>query len=600
MKTFIAQKFQSSLMWSISLVMIFLFALTSSSVSAGNDKKEGKCGICSTNGPKAYVKAGAVGNQNGSQNHPFATLKQAQQGKYRTIYVLYSSQALPGGIVLKNGQSLVGIPSGAGDYPVMTNSVDPAISDPNGTSGNGVLVAGGDVCIEKIHFDNTWASAINYDKAKNIDVKNTDVTRFDKGLLVFDVPSSEPRLQKLEIGALQAKIANNGNTRLCNLDISNSPGYSGIGISEISFSGAKRSVDIRESTIHNLVSSLSEDAIPGFFPGFFNDTQGITVGACANTDVYVNISNSVIKDFLGPSVGTRESSRGVNLASFIGGRMKVNIDSTKIHNIADPSGRVGPLALNMLAFSFDVGDSKIKAVVKNSEIINAVNVGGYGVLIGAQNSVGDFKLSGNTISGFTNGVVTISAGLSKDSYEIEKNKGEQLASFLVMVSAASQSPPNALLLRPTTTSSVHDNNFAYDAAVAGSGISIVPQITNPPDNNFPPVPVSWESLTVNAYNNCLVGGPPTVGNAGLVASLGIPVVAIPSGPITVNAHNNNITGFFANIIDLNVGVQFNVQNNWWGGGNPVLVVANPALVNFMPTLSAPIICPQNTGADIED
>lgn len=584
--------------------------LTSSNVLAGNDKKAGVCGICSINknGPKAYVKAGAVGLQNGSQNHPFATLKQAQNGNYRTIYVLYSPLALYGGIVLKDGQSLVGVPNSlTGEYPVIENSVNPAITDTNGTLGNGVLVAGGDVCIEKIHFDNIWASAINYDKAKNIDVKNTNVTRFDKGLVVVDtVPNTEPRNLKLEIGALQAKISNNGNTHLCNLDISNSPGYSGIGISESPFAGAKRNIDIRESTIHNLVSSLSEDAIPGFFPGFFNDTLGITIFGTANTDVNISISNSVIKDFVGPSVGTRESSRAAIISTDLG-KMKVNIDSVKVYNIADPSGRIPSLALTLGAGSFDVSESTLKAVVNNSEVINTPNLGGAGILLVVQDGIGDFKLSGNTVSGFENGVVTISAGLSQDSYELKKNTVTGVASSLIILSAASQgpifNPPDqidSLFLRPTTTFSVHDNNFIYDSVIAGSGISIVPQFTNPPDNNFPPVPVSWESLTVNVFNNCLVGGPSSVGNAGLVASLAIPVVAIPSGPITLNAHNNNITGFFANILDLNVGVQFNVENNWWGGGNPVAIVANPALVSFTPTLAAPIVCPQNTGAHIQN
>lgn len=591
-------------------MMVLPIMLTSSSVLAGNDKKEGVCGICSINknGPKAYVMAGAVGLQNGSKNHPFATLNQAQSGNYKTIYVLHSPQALHGGIVLKDGQSLVGVPNSlTGEYPVIENSVNPAISDPNGTLGNGVLVSGGDVCIEKIHFDNTWASAINYDNAKNIDVKNTDVTRFDKGLVVVDmVPNTLPRNKKIEIGALEAKIANNGNTRLCNLDISNSAGYSGIGISESPFASAKRKIDIRESTIHKLVSSLSEDAIPGFFPGFFNDTLGIVVYGTANTDVNVNISNSVIKDFLGPSVGSRESSRAVIINSDLG-NMKVNIDSVKMYNIADPTGRIPSLALTIGVGSFDVGDSTQKAVINNSEIINTPNVGGSGVLLVAQNGVGDFKLSRNTVSGFDNGIVTISAGLSQDSYELEKNTVAGVVDSLIILSAASQgpifNPPDqigSLFLRPTTTFSVHDNNFIYDSVIAGSGISIVPQFTNPPDNNFPPVPVSWESLVVNAYKNCLVGGPSTLGNAGLVASLAIPVIAVPSGSITVNAHNNNITGFFANILDLNVGVQFNVENNWWGGANPVQIVANPALVSFTPTLADPIICPQNTGAHIED
>ncbi len=131
-------------------------------------------------GASWYVKANAGGNGNGSKSKPFSSLQQVEAASAPgdRIYVVQSpsSQALDGGIQLKNGQKLIGL--GPKVTHANQNSARAKLTNTMPARYNGDVVRlANDNVVENIHFDNAYRSSIFGVNSKDAEIRDNLMTR---------------------------------------------------------------------------------------------------------------------------------------------------------------------------------------------------------------------------------------------------------------------------------------------------------------------------------------------------------------------------------------------------------------------------------------
>lgn len=219
-----------------------------------------KCSKKSYGSYTKYVKGGLCEPGDGSKCRPWNSLALAQSGSWETLVVLSSPIALDGGILLKDGQKLVGEKSPVDgpleyDQPTITNT------DLLSNGGNGVLVQSGSVSVKNLHFTNTQVSAINYDNAKDLLVKEVLVTGHNQSQTAVDMGYTDSSGRtKTYNGGIHGQNAHNGKAVLCKVVIRDN--FSGSGVYDVSINGASRELKVIKSEFSAIKRNGIDDEAP--------------------------------------------------------------------------------------------------------------------------------------------------------------------------------------------------------------------------------------------------------------------------------------------------------------------------------------------------
>ncbi len=245
-----------------------------------------------------YVQGGAPSGGTGTKKHPFATFKEASVSTWDVLIVLPSAVALTDGITLTN-QKLIGdiCDSNVALFPKLTT--------------NEVIVMG-DGAIENIFFTNMLGSAINYDKAENLIVKNVSIDGFN----TKTPPTGAP--------AITGTCPQSGNTLIENVIIRNDNGANAGIFDSPTGSGVSRELTVCGCELTKITNFGIEIAPDN--------------GASSN----VVIQDSYLHDF------NNASANGINL---ILGSTKSSIQTLLVkkvsfYNVSAPFGNIIVFTLN--------------------------------------------------------------------------------------------------------------------------------------------------------------------------------------------------------------------------------------------------------------
>ncbi len=235
-----------------------------------------------------FVQGGAPSGGNGTKKHPFATLKEAAASAWDVLIVLSSAVALTDGITLTN-QKLIGdiCDSNVALFPKLTT--------------NQVTVIG-DGAIENIFFTNMLGSAINYDKAENLIVKNVSIDGFNTKTPPTGAPAITGTCPQSGNTLIENVIIRNDNG--ANAGIYDSPTGSGVsrelticgceltmitnnGIETAPDKGASADVVIKDSYLHDFNNSNAN----GIFV-FLGSTSSATETILVKNSSFYNVGVS--------------------------------------------------------------------------------------------------------------------------------------------------------------------------------------------------------------------------------------------------------------------------------------------------------------------
>ncbi len=418
-----------------------------------------------------YVKGGGYTPGKGTRKHPFSSLVEAQNDRsWDVLIVLPSTIALDYGITLKPGQKLIGECNPTrGLLPTQ-----PTITNTHSTSngGNGAVVLG-DSTIKNIYFKNTYASAINYDSAKDLVVQDVLITRFDHGTGT--------------ISGIQGTCTKSGSTLIERTIIRNDNG----GYAGVNDATPAKSVGIhRDLTVCNC--ELSELSDTGINTG--------PVGDSTNSS-FVVIKDCNFHDF------TNLAENGIICGGTGGATQIVLVESSRFYNIGGESVHIygHPVSLSSLKLKIDsclfeetslngavaveteTFDSSSELIIENSASVSLSNFFVSQQDKGTAANVQKSKLCGNTVTG---GIFYSVSGDETTSIEnvamtdVVGNLFTGLTGILV-----SPNEPWKLL-----TINLEGNCFSGSNALGSSGISIIRSNTNTNAGN----------ATINAHCNSII------------------------------------------------------------------------------------------------
>ncbi len=520
-----------------------------------------------------YVQGGKCTPGNGTRQNPYNSLALAEQDtSWQKLVVLSSPIALDGGITLRPGTELVGEKSPVDgplsyDQPTITNTS----SEFNG--GNGVVVSRGSVSIKNIYFQDTWASAINYDNATNLDVCNVLVTGFNQGEVVVPVIT---RSNFREIGAFEATTYLNGSTKIQNCIIRD--GHSGVGIAEFAV-GNKRTFQVNKCEFSGLRSFIPAQE------GILRFNVAIAPILFDFAEYKIAITNSTFHDSaenFDPDISTEV----IKVESRQGSRINMLVDNCTFRNLA-VQGQSGLIA-DISTFTFDdiltepLALSTFKSVIKHSVFEELpVNSRLFTTAITHQNdnnAKSHITIKHNTFSNIYDDIVSSAAGTVDETYVIKHNSAAGLDTFYAAVSRDSASPSNL-----NTKVDIRHNNY-----VGGNDTGAVTVVSG-----INGVDAPWNSLVINVEDNCFDGQ--NFGFAGLIG-LDFASETVGAGNATLNAHKNNITGYYFDIFDEHANANYYAQKNWWGqpSGADNILNDGTGIVDVSSPLQAPISCPKSS------
>ncbi len=551
----------------MNLAFLFsLLALLGSTLSASESSSSSK-------GKYAFVQGGKCTPGIGTKQDPYNSLALAQADtSWTTLVVLPSPVALDGGIAMRPGTTIIGGKSpvnGSLDYdqPTITNTS----IDSNG--GNGVVVISGDVTVKNIYFKDTWGSAIKYDNARDLIVKNVLVTGFNQGELMVPVL---PRLKLREIGAFDATILNDGKTEVFNTIIRD--GHTGIGIGEFAV-GTNRRMTLESVEMSGLRSFIpAEPDVLRFnvavAPICFNSAKlKLKIKDCYFHDMAPNFDPFIFTEIV--KVEAREGS-------FVEMEMK---NTSFVHNHV-----FGQLFLMNDISTYTLDDnlesslalSRFKSHIENCYFEEPVENSLESVVAiyhqNINNSQTDIKILNNTFNNMYDNIVSISAGITRETYTIEGNTGTGLDGFYTAASTISETP-NSL----NTKVKIKNNNFA--GGNNGGPVTVVSALDG--------VDAPWNSLKICVEHNCFDGL-----GSGFAGLLGVDFASntVGAGNASIYAHKNNIIGVEFDIFDSFANVNYFAEKNWWGQPSGADSIQNlgSGVVDVSHPLHRPIKCPPKT------
>ncbi len=318
-----------------------------------------------------FVQGGAPAGGTGTKKHPFATLKEAAASTWDILIVLPSAVALTDGITLTN-QKLIGdiCDSNVAVFPRLTT--------------NQVTVIG-DGAIENIFFTNMLGSAINYDKAENLIVKDVSIDGFNTKTPSTGAPAITGTCPQSGNTLIENVIIRNDNG--ANAGIYDSPTNSGVsrelticgcelttitnnGIETAPDKGASSDVVIKDSYLHDFVSTSSPNGINVNLGSTSSSTETILVKNTSFYNVGVDEGNEIL-------VNTKNNSD-----------LKMKVDSCSFQETESGS--------DVFVVSSNNSNSSCEIVVENSVSTNE-GVFFFEFLSAAIRQ--DNRLCGNTVTG---------------------------------------------------------------------------------------------------------------------------------------------------------------------------------------------------------
>lgn len=543
-----------------------------------------------------YVQNGAI-NGNGSRAKPYGSLLEAQNdSNWTTLVVLYTVTPLDGGILLRNGQRLVGDDTFA--QPVISNT-----TTLNG--GNGVLVESGSVLVENIHFDNTQGSAINYDNATNLTVNNVTITLWNQGNQILDnkafLAGKVASPATVPAAAIHGQVTRPGHTNIFKTTIT---GFGNVGVFE-DFYGSDNQSECGERTV-----CIEDGDFSGFGVTYTNsglDASMYSVNAIIievdgdlsqgqTTSIYPNITKNKIRDFAADVNNTYEYF-GISLKSLGGGYLKANVNHNQFLNISGLATNMTVSSISLTAQTnpppFPVTTSNLDVDITKNTFDETLGINSATTREGIfyLNNDGNMRLNlkKNVFTNIRTMLAGFPSGIARQKIIVKKNQVDSsgiidASGFIQTLSAA-----DFVFIPGSTVQSdmIGDFEIERNNYVAGSGGSSgIFTLTNAIGG-----PAQWNSLSFDLKNNCFDG---TAG--GFADLFGVNVGVLPvqyTGQAQMKARNNNFVGFTLHVFDTGGNTNYDLRSNYWSppvlvGGNAV--VTPPSTIDVSNALVNPVLC----------
>ncbi|MCE5293688.1 MAG: hypothetical protein LLF94_03630 [Chlamydiales bacterium] len=506
-----------------------------------------------------YVQGGACSDGTGSKTHPYSTLADAEADtSWDELVVLPSTVELDGGITLRSGTKLVGggcdptCISLSTNVPTITNTSDAT----NG--GNGVVVIG-DAVVEKIYFKNTWASAINYDDARDLTVKHVLITGHNMGEVVSPIPFGYDNF--LQAGGIHGQPTNDGTTKLEKVVIRNN--HTGAGVNNFPRDGAKRKFHATNCEFTELTQILTTGDQP-----VLNILTGIaSISDGENTELDNHITHCYLHDFQKPD--TTGQTQGIATVALRGSKSTTHISDSTFYNLSSPqsetihinseaSVEITPVV--MAADNDSSGSSSSTDATLESELKLEVTSCAFEELDSNMTSftmaVANFTSNGKTkwsvkdctMTNISDSLVSLILGNGHQHECFTGNNAVGLDAFFVAIAGNVflTDVPNAV-----TKVCLQDNNYT------GGQTAAIAVFTSDYEDR-----ASWHKLKICAKNNCFNGQ-----NMFSTGFLGGGSSEGPHSNIVIRARNNSIVGYTYDVQDIFAGINYQLQKNWWGEGN---------------------------------
>lgn len=134
-------------------------------------------------GKTKYVMGGLSESGNGTENHPYASLLDAQlDTSWTKLVVLYSEFPLNGGITLRPGTQIIGKGK---KHPIIINTTDQ-------NNGHGIVADSGNIHIERIHIKNTFKTPIYQGKSENVFLNDVIFSDNSENVIFSSLTQSNP------------------------------------------------------------------------------------------------------------------------------------------------------------------------------------------------------------------------------------------------------------------------------------------------------------------------------------------------------------------------------------------------------------------------
>ncbi len=324
-----------------------------------------------------YVQGGAPAPGNGTKEHPFATLQNAQKDpSWDVLIVLSSKVPLTDGIILAN-RKLIGEEN---PTCISFSQTQPTLTT------LGVTVVGNSV-IENLYIKDTTGSAINYDKAENLTVKNVLITGFNKE-------------NSGAVAGIQGNSSSPGETIVEHTIIRNNNGTTGVGISDIPV-GVSRKLTVCNCTFSALtntginsvaagLTTLARIVIRDSYFHDFNGTTGTGVSFNANFGGQVTalVKDSSFSNIVTASGGDHISTGAFSVSGSSVSDLKVKIDRCSFEEVTTLDSSAAILAGN---------DSSISEIIVENSV--SMNLAFFFQSIVNHTAVQKNRLCGNTVTG---------------------------------------------------------------------------------------------------------------------------------------------------------------------------------------------------------
>lgn len=533
-----------------------------------------------------YVQAGLCEDGNGSKYKPYKSLALAQADTtWEILIVLCSPFILDGGITLRPGTKLIGEKSPvsgplSGNEPTITNSA----CIMNG--GNGVVVSSGNAIIENLYFKDTWASAINYDNATNVSIKNVLITGHNQGSLLVPIGNSwnDPvqGITSVEVAGIHGQNKNKGTTYLSHVKITRN--HTGPGLLDAPYGKTKRKLKVNNCEFSYLTSNNSNPHSNGL------DNYAMLLASAyeSGTNYKVKITNSSFHD----AVALSNCENYVNYTAIYiktanGAKSKVTIERNNIYNLYNTCNPmpIGIQELNITIYNppnvlTGVRSCNQSVITNNTFMEQENNLSNCDVAAwqgNTINSVFDYVIAGNVISNVLFCFLLVDGGHTNENGTIKENVATGSAGFINTTTENVFSDPSNIVVNLQVK-----NNIFTGGNFCGA-IVIVPGF-------FTSNCIPWASLTMCVEGNCF--SPLSCLPFGC---FGIGFLSLDencSGPNTIiNASYNNVTGYVASILAIG-STSWNAEYNYWGPGGPEVFQEGSGITDVNNPLANPICCPK--------
>lgn len=521
-----------------------------------------------------YVQGGATAPFKGTKNHPFGLLSQAEadQDNWDTLVVLSSSTILDEGITLQDGKKLIGEknPTCGELSPTQPTITNTDINNSN--LGNGVIVKG-NATIQNIYFTNTQASAINYNDADDLTVKNVLITNYDQSnsfsaallgistkngtthienCIVRDCTIATEAISQKTSGSLQRKLF------ICSSEFTDLVESA---LSVESDGNSIQKITMTDTTVSNATNMVEADS-------FGSSTLDITLSHCSGdnlTDSALELTDAQESSVM--DVTVTDCSFDLIHDSVIETQSD---DEAILHLTVCNSSFTNTLeAPNVLAL--ESNDASSQTVIIKGSTFSHNNLLTIIETAADDESTLDVTVCKCLMEEETVNPNSTNIFLSSDESStlkavikdtVSKNRGI----FVQQVSDDESNISLELLCNKVTdatffsarTGSSNAQGQTFWGTFKGNTFNGTTAINVDSEQEF------YDIFTLELHDNCFTG----TDKAFNIIADGLATTG------TITAHCNNFAGFEIDINDFNANIPYNVRKNWWGPA-PDCTLCNP-------------------------